>query len=103
MNMTSAHILNRTLTYDFEGYVVIDLVFGSDTELYWKERVSGASANESISTIHVDQSTTLTGWVEHDGIIVSLWSDFAVGRTYGLQYFTDGSVRRLIGTITVKA
>jgi hypothetical protein len=34
---------------------------------------------------------------------VSLWSDFAVGRTYGLQYFTDGSVRRLIGAINVKA
>lgn len=103
MNMTTGDVTHRELTYDFEDYVVIDLVFGSDTELYWKERVSGADANETISTIHVNDSTTLTGWVEHDGTIVSLWSDFAAGRTYGLQYFTDGSVRKLIGTIIVKA
>lgn len=103
MNMTTSEVMNRELAYDFEDYVTIDLTFGSDTELYWKERVSGADAHETISTIHVDESTTLTGWVEHDGIIVSLWSDFAAGRTYGLQYFTDGSVRKLIGTITMKA
>ncbi len=51
----------------------------------------------------VDDSTTLTGWVEHDGIIVSLWSDFAAGRAYGFQYFTDGSVRKPNGTICLKA
>ncbi len=36
-------------------------------------------------------------------IIVSLWSDFAAGKTYGFQYVTDGSVRQLIGTISLKA
>src|SRR6056297_2656204 len=103
MNMTTAEAMNRELAYEFEDYVTIDLTFGSDAELYWKERASGADANETISTIHVDDSTTLTGWVEHDGIIVSLWSDFAAGRTYGFQCFTDGSVRQLVGTITPKA
>lgn len=102
VNMTAAEVMNRELAYEFEDYVTIDLTFGSDTELYWKERASGADANETISTIHVDESTTLTGWVEHDGIIVSLWSDFAAGRTYGFQYFTDGSVRKLIGTISLR-
>lgn len=102
MNMTTTQVMNRELAYEFEEYVTIDLVFGSDTELYWKERTSGADANETISTIHVDESTTLTGWLEHDGTVVSLWSDFAAGRTYGLQYFKDGNVRKLIGTITLK-
>ncbi len=100
--MTTAEAMNRRLAYEFEDYVTIDLTFSSDSELYWKERVSGADANETISTIHVDESTTLTGWVEHDGIIVSLWSDFAAGTTYGFQYFTDGSIRKLIGTIRVE-
>lgn len=47
-----------------------------------------AEANETISTIHVDDGTTFTGWVEHDGAIVSRWSDFAAGKAFGLQYFT---------------
>lgn len=102
MNMTTAEVMNHEWAYEFQDYVTIDLTFGSDTELYWRERASGADANETISTIHVDESTTLTGWVEHDGIIVSLWSDFAAGRTYRFQYFTDGSVRTLLGTITLK-
>ena len=63
MEMTTAHVMNRELAYEFEEYVTIDLTFGSDTELYWKERASGANANETISTIHVNESTTLTdGW-----------------------------------------
>lgn len=103
MDMTAAQVIGRELAYAFEDYVTIDLIFGSDTELYWKERTSGADANETISTIHVDESTTLTGWVEHDGIIVSLWSDFAAGKTYGFQYYPDGRVRQLIGTISPKA
>lgn len=32
-------------------------------------------------TIHMDDHTTLTGWVEHDKTIVSLYSDFAKGET----------------------
>ena len=103
MDMTTAHVMNRELAYEFEEYVTIDLTFGSDTEFYWKERASGADANETISTIHVNESTTLTGWVEHDGTIVSLWSDFAAGRTYGFQYFKDGAVRKLVGSIELKA
>lgn len=103
MNMTAASVMNQELAYVFEDYVTIDLIFSSDTELYWKERASGADANETISTIHVDEGTTLTGWVEHDGTIVSLWSNFATGTTYGLQYFTDGRVRKLVGTIALKA
>lgn len=35
-------------------------------------------------------------------IIVSSWSVFAAGKTNRFQYFTDGSVRQLIGTITLK-
>jgi hypothetical protein len=102
MNLTTADVMGRALAYEFDAYLTIDLTFGSDTELYWRERVSGADANETITTIHVDESTTLTGWVETHGTIVSLWSDFASGRTYGFQHFANGFVRKLIGTITLK-
>jgi hypothetical protein len=45
MNLTTADVMGRELAYEFDAYVTIDLTFGSDTELYWRERVSGADAN----------------------------------------------------------
>ncbi|MGV6851120.1 MAG: MoaF-related domain-containing protein [bacterium] len=93
---------NKELEYNFTDYVIIDLTFGSDTTLYWRELKSGSDANEDIMTIHINDHTTLTGWVEHDKTVVSLFSDFAKWETYGFQYFNDGSVRELIGTIKAK-
>jgi hypothetical protein len=101
--LKTAQIYNLELQYDFADYVIIDLTFRSDTVLYWKERSSGADATEDIHTIHMDDHTTLTGWVEHDKTIVSLYSDFAKGETYGFQHFSDGRIRKLIGTIKPKA
>ena len=101
--MKTKDIYNRELEYDFKDYVVIDLTFGSDTALYWKERSSGADANEVISTIHINDHTTLIGWFEHDKTVVSLYSDYERGKTYGFQHFSDGRVRELIGTIKPKA
>ncbi len=67
------------------------------------EPADARNDHAALTELHVDDSTTLTGWAEHDGIIVSLWSDVAAGKTSGFQYFTDGSVRQLIGTISLKA
>jgi hypothetical protein len=102
ISLLTKQIYKRELEYNFKDYVVIDLTFGSDTTLYWKERKSGSDANEEITTIHLNDHTTLTGWVEHDKTIVSLFSDFSKGETYGFQYFNNGKIRKLIGTIKPK-
>ena len=103
LNMTTEKIYGKELEYDFKDYVIIDLTFSSDSSLYWIERKSGTDANEKINTIHLNEHTTLTGWIEHDKTIVSLYSDFATGKTYGYQYFSDGRIRKLIGTIKLKS
>ncbi len=101
--MKTAQIYNLELQYDFADYVIIDLTFRSDTVLYWKERSSGADATEDIHTIHMDDHTTLTGWVEHDKTIVSLYSDWSPRVRPTASYFSDGRIRKLIGTIKPKA
>ncbi|WP_156950107.1 hypothetical protein [Maribacter antarcticus] len=45
----------------------------------------------------------MEGWNESDGTKVSLYSDFATGKTYGYQFFSDGRIRDLIGTIRLKS
>lgn len=81
LNMTTEKIYDKEFEYDFKDYMKIDLTFSSDTELYWIERTSGNDANEKINTIHINEHTTLTGWIEHDKTIVYLYSDFATGKT----------------------
>ncbi len=100
--MTTKQAYNNELAYQFKDYVTINLIFSSDSTLYWKEQKSGTDANEKITTIHLNDHTTLTGWVEKDKTIVSLFSDFATGDTYGFQYFSSGKIRKLIGTIKPK-
>jgi len=99
LNMTTEKIYGKEFEYDFKDYVIIDLTFSSDTALYWIERTSGTDANEKINTIHLNEYKTLTSWIEHDKTIVSLYSDFSTGKTYGYQIFDDGTIRKLIGTI----
>ena len=103
LKLKTNEIYNKVLEYDFKDYVIIDLTFSSDSSLYWIERKSGSDANEKINTIHLNEHTTLTGWIEHDKTIVSLYSDFINGETYGYQYFSDGRIRKLIGTIKLKS
>jgi hypothetical protein len=99
LNLLTSDIYNRTLAYEFEDYVTIDLTFSSDTTLYWKVRNSEVDANENIKTIHLNEFTTLTGWVEDDETVVSLYSDFKIGQTYGYQYFKNGRIKELNGSI----
>lgn len=103
LNMSTNEIYDIELEYEFKNYVTIDLTFSSDTVLYWIERTSGTDAQENINTIHLNEHITLTGWIEHDKTIVSLYSDFATGETYGYQYFNNGKTRKLIGTIIEKS
>ncbi len=69
--MTTKQAYNKELAYHFKDYVTINLIFSSDSTLYWKEQKSGTDANEKITTIHLNDHTTLTGWVETDKTIVS--------------------------------
>lgn len=102
LNLKTTEAYNKELTYDFKDYVVIHLTFSSDTTLYWIEAKSGTNANEKIKTIHLNEHTTQTGWFETDGTIVSLYSDFKNGLTYGYQFFSNGKSRKLIGTIKLR-
>lgn len=45
----------------------------------------------------------MAGGNESDGTKVSLYSDFATGKPYGYQFFSDGRIRNLIGTIRLKS
>jgi len=103
LSMTTNEIYGKELEYEFTNYVTIDLTYASDTKLYWIERKSKADANEEISTIHFDNHTIMAGWNENDGTKVSLYSDFATGKTYGYQFFSDGRIRNLIGIIRFKS
>ncbi len=103
LSMTTNEIYGKELEYEFTDYVTIDLTYGSDTKLYWIERESKVDANEEISTIHFDEYTIMAGWNESDGTKVSLYSDFATGKTYGYQFFSDGRIRNLIGSIRLKS
>jgi hypothetical protein len=103
LSMSTDEIFGKEFEYEFLDYVTIDLIFSSDSTLYWKERKSGADANEVINTNHLNDYTILTGWFEKDKTIVSLYSDFSTGETYGFQYFNDGNIRELKGTIKLKS
>jgi hypothetical protein len=102
LNLKTSEAYNKVLTYDFKDYVAIHLTFSSDTTLYWIADKSGTNAHEKIKTIHLNEYTTQTGWFETDGTIVSLYSDFKNGLTYGYQFFKNGNSRKLIGTIKLK-
>lgn len=102
LNRLTKDIYGIELEYEFKDYVTIDLTFSSDTALYWIERTSRTDANEQINTIHLNEHTTLTAWIEHDKTIVSLYSNFSTGKTYGYQYFSNGRIRKLIGIIKLK-
>jgi hypothetical protein len=45
----------------------------------------------------------MAGGNESDGTKVSLYSDFATGKPYGYQFFSDGRIRNLIGTIRLES
>jgi hypothetical protein len=103
LGMSTNETYGKELEYDFTDYVTIDLAYGSDSTLYWKERKPGGDANEKRSTIHLNEHTTLTAWLEKNKTVVSLYSEFATGDTYGFQSFSDERIRNLIGTIQVKS
>jgi len=98
----STQIYNVEFQYNFTDYMVVDAIFRSETVLYWKKRGSPAGATEDIHTIHLNEHTMLTGWVEGDGTICSLYSDFAEGEMFGFNYFQDGRIQKLTGTIRRK-
>ncbi len=103
LDMSTNEIYGVELEYDFKDFVIIDLTYGSDTELYWIERESKADANEEINTIHLNEHTIIIGWNDSYGNKVSLYSDFAARKTYGYEFYSDGKIRTLIGTIKIKS
>ena len=96
---TTALMMNRVLTYDFGQYVV-DITITSDTTVHWKD--AKTEAYEKSKTIHINDHTALIGWYESDKTFVSLYSDFATGKTYAQICRFSGKIVPFTGILVVK-
>ncbi len=102
LNMTTENMYGQELEYNYTDYLNIDITFSSDTALSWIERTTETAGNEKITTTHINEHTTLTGWIDKDKTVISLYSDFSTGKTYGYQYRRNGKIIKLNGSIKLK-
>ena len=68
-------LIGESLTYDF-GDFGFEVVFRSDSLIYWKNLGNQYEETDISKTLLLDPYTVLTAWVELDGSFVSLYSNF---------------------------
>ena len=96
---TTTLMMNRVLTYDF-GHYVVDITITSDTTVHWKD--TKKEAFEKSKTIRINDHTALIGWYESNKTFVSLYSDFATGKTYAQVCQVGGKITPFTGTLALK-
>ena len=99
--LKSENMTGKKMFYDY-GSFAVDIIISSDTTLYWKMRDTGKESNEKTVTIHLDDYTTLTSWLEDDGEFVTMYSDFRKGKTSAVIYKEDGKITPVSGSIKLK-
>ncbi len=96
--LKSENMTGQKMVYEYDSFAV-DIVISSDTTLYWKLRDTGEEANEKTVTVHLDDYKTLTSWLEDDGELVTVYSDFRKSKTSAVMYKPDGRIVPVSGVI----
>jgi hypothetical protein len=94
-------IIGKEMIYKY-GHFDVQLVITSDSTLYLKNNKTGQTANEKMSTIHINENTILASFVDADNNLVTMLSDFDNGKASAFLHKDDGSVTSLSGSIKIK-
>lgn len=94
-------VIGKEMIYKY-GHFDVHLVITSDSTLYIKNTKTGQTANEKMSTIHIDENIMLASFVDTENNLVTMLSDFDNGKASAFLYKDDGSVIPLSGSIKMK-
>lgn len=94
-------LIGKRLIYDFVdfGYEVI---FKSDTLIYWKSLKTAYEETDISKTLHLDPYAVLTAWVELDSSFVSLYSNFEHQKASFFIRSKEGNYEGYSGKIRIK-
>lgn len=101
LGLKTNDIIGKEMIYEY-GHFDVHLIITSDSTLYLKNNKTGQDANEKMSTIHIDENTMLTSFVDTEDNLVTMLSDFENGKASAFLYKDDGSVTTLSGSIKMK-
>lgn len=94
-------LIGKPLIYDF-GDFGFEVIFKSDTLLYWKSLKTEYEETDISKTLLIDPYSVLTAWVELDHSFVSLYSNFNKKKASFFIRSQDGSYEGYSGVIKVK-
>lgn len=101
LGLKTDDIIGKEMIYKY-GNFDVHLVITSDSTLYLMNNKTGQDANEKMSTIHIDENTMLSSFVDTENNLVTMLSDFENGEASAFLYKDDGSVSAISGSIKLK-
>jgi hypothetical protein len=94
-------VIGKEMIYKY-GHYDVHLVMTSDSTLYIKNTKTGETANEKMSTIQIDEKKMLSSFIDTENNLVTMLSDFDIGKASAFLYKDDGTVIPLSGSIKMK-
>lgn len=94
-------LIGKPLIYDF-GDFGFEVIFRSDTLIYWKSLKTEYEETDISKTLLIDPYSILTAWVELDNSYVSLYSNFKNKKASFFIRGQDGSYEGYSGVIKIK-
>jgi hypothetical protein len=83
--LTYRRMMNKPITMDFGETGLYEVIFKSDSTLFWKSMRSGSYGEEKSRTIILDDQRVLTHWLEDDRDVVTILTDFEKMKVHGFE------------------